>query len=325
MADSGEVYIGVDIGGTKVAAGLVNARGEILYKTRNPMKASGSADQALASVKAAIDNTLMANPDTTIGGIGLISPGPVDPQTGMVLNPSNLPCWRNYPLAQEVQKIYSLPTHVHNDANAAGLAEALWGAGAGYKCMFYATLGTGVGTAITYNAQLYLGRTGAAGEGGHMSIDYRGVRCRCGKTGCIETFAAGWAIAARAQEKLAREATRGKRLLELAGGDLKKVTAETLAKAWEEGDPLATEMLRELADVLAVWFGNVVDLLEPDLIVVGGGVSGLIARWFDRIASQLPFWSVNARCGEIPFAEAKYRTDSGIAGAAALCVSRALL
>ncbi len=325
MADPSDLYIGVDIGGTKVAAGLVNSRGEILYKTRNAMKASGTADEALGSVRAAIDTALAANAGVKIGGIGLISPGPVDPQTGTVLNPSNLPCWHNYPLAQKVQQVYELPTHVHNDANAAGLAEALWGAGVGYKCMFYATLGTGVGTAITYNAQLYLGRTGAAGEGGHMSIDYRGMRCRCGKAGCIETFAAGWAIAARAKEKLAREATRGKRILELAGGDLKKVTAETLAKAWEEGDPLATEMLRELADVLTVWFGNVVDLLEPDIVVVGGGVSGLIARWFDRIASQLPFWSVNARCGEIPFAEAKYRADSGIAGAAALCVSRALL
>ena len=158
-----------------------------------------------------------------------------------------------------------------------------------------------------------------------MSIDYRGVRCRCGKSGCVETFAAGWAIAARAQEKLAREATRGKRIVELAGGKVEKVTSETLAQAWEEGDPLATEMLRETADILAVWFGNVVDLLEPDIIVVGGGLSSLVARWFDRIASQLPFWSVNARCSEIPFAEAKYRADSGIAGAAALCVSRALL
>ena len=158
-----------------------------------------------------------------------------------------------------------------------------------------------------------------------MSIDYRGVRCRCGKAGCIETFAAGWAIAARAQEKLRREATRGKRIIELAGGKIENVKSETLAKAWEEGDPLATEMLRETADILAVWFGNVVDLLEPDIIVVGGGLSGLMAKWFDRIASQLPFWSVNARCSEIPFAEAKYRADSGIAGAAALCVARALL
>ena len=325
MAESAEVYIGVDIGGTKVAAGLVSTQGEILHKTRTPMQAHGTAEEALWCVRTAIDAISVEHPEVKVRGIGLISPGPVDPQTGMVLNPSNLPCWHNSPLADKSRKAYDLPTHVHNDANAAGLAEALWGAGAGYKCMFYATLGTGVGTAITYNAQLYLGRTGAAGEGGHMSIDYRGVRCRCGKAGCIETFAAGWAIAARAQEKLAREATRGKRIIELAAGKIENVTSETLAKAWEEGDPLATEMLRETADILAVWFGNVVDLLEPDIIVVGGGLSGLMSKWFDRIASQLPFWSVNARCGEIPFAEAKYRADSGIAGAAALCVSRALL
>jgi len=237
MADSADIYIGVDIGGTKVAAGLVNTRGEILHKTRTPMHARGTADEALSCVRAAIDAIRQAQPDVKVRGIGIISPGPVDPQTGTVLNPSNLPCWHQYPLAVEIQKAYELPTHVHNDANAAGLAEALWGAGAGYKCMFYATLGTGVGTAITYNSQLYLGRTGAAGEGGHMSIDYRGVRCRCGKSGCIETFAAGWAIAARAQEKLAREATRGKRILELAGGKVEKVTSETLADAWDEGRP----------------------------------------------------------------------------------------
>jgi len=166
MPDSADVYIGVDIGGTKVAAGLVNTQGEILHKTRAPMQAHGTADEGRACVCAAIDTIRNQHPEVKIGGIGLISPGPVDPQTGTVLNPSNLSCWHNYPLAAEIRKVYGLPTHVHNDANAAGLAEALWGAGVGYKCMFYATLGTGVGTAITYNAQLYLGRTGAAGEGG---------------------------------------------------------------------------------------------------------------------------------------------------------------
>jgi len=325
MVDTAEVYIGVDIGGTKVAVGLVDTKGKVLYKTRNPMQARGTAAEALTAVRVAIDTALRENPSTVVRGIGLISPGTVDPQTGIILNTSNLPCWRNFPLAREIQKAYGLPAQVHNDANAAGLAEALWGASVGYKCMFYATIGTGIGTAITYNTQLYLGRTGAAGEGGHNTIDYRGTKCRCGKSGCIETFAAGWAIAARAQDRLVREGKRGQRILELAGGNREKVSSETLAKAWEEGDLLATEILRETADILAVWFGNVVDLLEPDIIVVGGGISHLIAQWFDRIASQLPFWSVNARCGEIPFVEAKYRTDSGIVGAAALCVARTLL
>jgi glucokinase len=325
MADTPEVYIGVDIGGSKVAAGLVDTKGKILYKTRNPMQARGTAMLALTAVRTAIDATFRENPGVAVRGIGLSSPGPVDPQTGTILNPANLPCWHDFPLAAEIQEAYGLPTHVHNDANAAGLAEALWGAGVGYKCMFYATIGTGIGTAITYNSQLYLGRTGAAGEGGHNTIDFRGTKCHCGKSGCIETFAAGWAIAGRAQDRVVREGERSKRILELAGGNRERVNSETLAKAWEQGDQLATEILRETADFLAVWFGNVVDLLEPDIIVVGGGISHLIAQWFERIGSQLPFWSVNARCGEIPFAEAKYRADSGIVGAAALCVARTLL
>jgi glucokinase len=325
MPDTSDVYIGVDIGGTKVAAGLVDTEGKILHKTRNPMRARGTPAEALDSVRTAIDAVLNLSSSYRVGGIGLSSPGPVDPQTGTILNPANLPCWSNFPLAQEIERAYGLSAHVHNDANAAGLAEALWGAGATYKCMFYATIGTGIGTAITYNSQLYLGRTGAAGEGGHNTIDFRGPKCHCGKLGCIETFASGWAIAARAQERLAREGERGKRILEIAGRNREKVTSEVLAKAWSEGDPLATEMLRETADILAVWFGNVIDLLEPDVIVVGGGISHLVAQWFDRIRLQVPFWSVNARCGEIPFVEAMYRADSGIVGAAALCVARTLL
>src|SRR5215469_13184515 len=112
MPESAEVYIGVDIGGTKVAAGLVNQRGEILHKTRTPMHARGTADDALSCVRTAIDAIRSEHPDVKVGGIGLISPGPVDPQTGMVLNPSNLPCWRNYPLQDEVHKAYGLPAHV---------------------------------------------------------------------------------------------------------------------------------------------------------------------------------------------------------------------
>jgi glucokinase len=279
----------------------------------------------LDCVERAITGVLHENAHAAIAGIGLSSPGPVDPYTGTVRNPSNLPCWRNFPLAAEVEKAYGFPVKVHNDANAAGLAEALWGAGVGFKCMFYATIGTGIGTAITYTEQLYLGRTGAAGEGGHMTIDYRGSRCRCGKRGCIETLAAGPAIAERARQRIAQDPARGERLLQLAGGRVEDVTSEIIAQAWESGDELATEILQETADLLAVWLGGIVDLLEPDVVVVGGGVSSLISHWFGRIRSQLPAWSVNVRCGEIPFFEAKYHADSGIVGAAALCVSRKAL
>lgn len=313
------VFLGVDIGGTKVAAGLVSENGEILYKTRTPMNARGTAQEAMDAVITAIDTVLAENPGVVVKGIGVTSPGPLDPFKGVVINPPNLPCWRDFPLGAEVERKYSFRTRVDNDANAAGLAEAIWGAGRGYNIVFYATLGTGVGTGIIFDRKLYLGRTGAAAEGGHMTIDYHGPVCGCGKRGCVEALASGTAIANRARNKVKRSGAAGAKMLALAGGDVEQLTSEMVAEAWRAGDPLATEVLRETAEVLAVWFGNMIDLLDPDVIIVGGGVSTLMADWFGEIKTMLPQWCVNTRCVEVPIVQAKYGIDSGVAGAAALC------
>lgn len=320
MTESDEVYIGVDIGGTKVAAGLVNGKGEIIVKTRTSMNSSGSADEALTSVRNAIDS-LLSESGRKVGRIGLSAPGTVDLPTGTVVNPYNIPCWRNYPLRDLISNAYGLPTEVHNDGNAAGLAEALWGAGVGYKLVLYATLGTGIGTAIVYDCRLYLGRRCSAGEGGHMVINFTGPKCNCGKSGCIETYAAGPAIARKAQLRVGADPRDGATLLNLAGGNLSDIKSETVALAWEHGDALATSILEETVDTLAVWFGNVIDLIEPDVIVIGGGLSGLLSKWFPRLREQTARWCNNTHCHEIPFMRSKYGADSGVAGAAAVCSS----
>jgi glucokinase len=306
--------IGVDIGGTKVAAGLVNSTGEISHKTRAPMVATGDAATGFAAVKAAVDAVFSG----AVTGIGLCSPGPLDPKTGVVLNPPNVPCWRNYPLAAEVERVFGVPARVDNDANAAGLAEALWGAGVGYTNVFYATLGTGIGTGIVIDRKIYHGRTGSAAEGGHMTIDYHGPQCPCGKRGCIETLASGPNIARRARARL----TPTSRIVQLAGS-LEQVRSEHVGQAFREGDAVATEVLTETAHLLTVWLGNIVDLLEPDVIVVGGGVAELMSSFFDSISKNLPHWSINQRAGEIPLLMARYGADAGIAGAGALCRSGA--
>ena len=302
--------IGVDIGGTKVAAGLVNSTGEISHKTRAPMVATGDAATGFAAVKAAVDAVFSG----AVTGIGLCSPGPLDPKTGVVLNPPNVPCWRNYPLAAEVERVFGVPARVDNDANAAGLAEALWGAGVGYTNVFYATLGTGIGTGIVIDRKIYHGRTGSAAEGGHMTIDYHGPQCPCGKRGCIETLASGPNIARGARARL----TPTSRIVQLAGS-LEQVRSEHVGQAFREGDAVATEVLTETAHLLTVWLGNIVDLLEPDVIVVGGGVAELMSSFFDSISKNLPHWSINQRAGEIPLLMARYGADAGIAGAGALC------
>ncbi len=178
----GAPVLGVDVGGTKVAVGLVSHDGKILAQGRKPMVANGTAEAGLQAVAGAIDSLA-----TTVAGgihsIGICAPGPLDPKTGVVLNPPNLPCWRDFPLAEKIVSMYHVPVRVDNDANAAALAETRWGAARGYHYVFYATIGTGIGTGIVLDGRIYHGNTGSAGEGGHVSIDYRGPLCSCGKRG----------------------------------------------------------------------------------------------------------------------------------------------
>jgi glucokinase len=317
--------LGVDIGGTKVAAGLVDANGTILFQTRVPMPARESAAAGFAAVVRAINAVFESQPQAraSLAGIGICAPGPLDPFRGVVLNPPNLPCWRNFALAAEVQRVFHVCAKVDNDANAAGLAEAIWGAGIGFRNVFYATLGTGIGAGIVFDRRIYHGRTGSAAEGGHVSIDYNGPRCGCGKRGCIEALCSGPAIAQRARARMSESKTPS-RMRELAGGNLEELTAEHVAQAFREGDALAREVLEATADRLAVWVGNIIDLLEPDAIVFGGGIARLMSAFFFRMQTELPKWAINARCREIPMLLAKYDSDAGIAGAAALCRQQSL-
>lgn len=310
-----KLFIGVDVGGTKVAAGLVNDEGEIRSHLRVPMIANGSADDGLSAVLSAI--TQLLQDGARVRGIGVCSPGPLDPAAGVILNPPNLPCWRNFPLSDALRKTYPVPVQVDNDANAAALAETRWGAARGYNNVFYATIGTGIGTGIVMHGKIYHGRTGSAGEGGHVSIDHCGPICGCGKPGCIEVLASGSAIARHAREKIS--SGRESSMLELAAGKLDAVTGEVVGKAYAAGDALAREVLTESADMLAVWLSNMIDLLDPEVIVIGGGAAALYWPFFNRLRERIPRLTVNPRASEVPIVAARYGAEAGIAGGAALC------
>jgi glucokinase len=280
------------------------------------MVASSSAEEGLAVVLSAIERVLPRN-GGQIAGIGICAPGPLDPSTGVILNPPNLPCWRNFPLAEKVCDRYRVTVQVDNDANAAALAETRWGAAQGYKNVFYATLGTGVGSGIVFDGKIYHGHAGAAGEGGHVSIDYRGPICGCGKRGCIEALASGTAIVQRAKEKI----SSGYRsmMLDLADGRLDAVSGEIIAKAYGRGDALARELMLESVNFLAVWLSNMINVLDPEVIVIGGGAAALYQAFFDILRHDVPKVTLNPRASEIAIIPARYGADSGIAGGAALC------
>src|SRR5713226_6455981 len=204
MKNESRVVVGVDIGGTKVAAGLVDANGEILARNRTPMLTAGAPSNGLAAVSTAIRGLFSdASSQNQIEAIGICAPGPLNPYTGVIINPPNLPIWHNYPLAEEMRRLYNVHVRVDNDANAAALAEAKWGAGRGFPNIFYATVGTGIGTGIIFDAFIMEGRAPrrkAAISGSTAAVRF----ANCGKRGCIETLAAGPAIARRARQKLAQ-------------------------------------------------------------------------------------------------------------------------
>lgn len=315
------LLVGVDVGGTKIAAGLVTSCGEIKSHIRTPMVANHGAAEGLAAVVSGIELLFAqdASARSRIGGIGICAPGPLDPNTGVVINPPNLPCWRDFQLAAAIQKTYGVPVKIENDANAAALAEAHWGAGRGYRHIFYTSFGTGIGSAIIFDGRIYNGRTGSAPEAGHMSIDYRGPLCGCGKPGCIEVLAAGPAIARRARAKLA-EGKASSKILDAAHGDIEAVTSEMVGQAYAANDPLAKEVLEETVDLLSLWLSNVVDLLEPDAVVIGGGVAAMLSPFFAELHAGMVKYSINSRNHEVPFLKAHYGEGAGIAGGAALCL-----
>jgi glucokinase len=312
-----KLVLGVDIGGTKVAVGLVTARGQILHTGRAPMAAHGSAEQGFRAVLNAMDGVMPHVRAARVRAIGVCAPGWVESERGVLLSATNLPCWRNLPLAQKIEKHYGLPTRLTNDASAAALAEAKWGAGAKSESIFYVSLGTGIGTAMVREGEIYHGRAGGGCEGGHMSINFNGPLCGCGKRGCVEMYASGTAISTRARRLLRQSRNDRSQILKMAGGNISNVTAETVNKAARSGDQLAMQILEEASGHLAIWLGNIIDLLEPEVIIVGGGIGRVMTSYRARMRRTLETWAISPGAHRVPILDARYGSQSALAGAAA--------
>jgi glucokinase len=309
--------LGVDIGGTKVAVGLVDSGGQIRHARRAAMIARGSAEQGFRAVRQAMDAVMPQARAGQVRAIGVCAPGWVESDQGILLSATNLPCWENFPVARKLERHYGLRTRITNDASAAALAEAKWGAGAAHESIFYVSLGTGIGTAIVREGEIYHGRPGGGCEGGHMSINFNGPLCGCGKRGCVEMYASGTAISRRARNLLRQSRYNHSQILKMTGGNISNVTAETVNKAARGGDKLAKQILEEAAGHLAIWLGNIIDLLEPEVIIVGGGIGRLMTSYRTRIGRTLQTWAINPGAHRVPILNARYGSQSALAGAAA--------
>jgi len=316
----GKTIIGIDVGGTKVAGGLVTQKGRLVESQVVPTHAEKGFGKSYAQIIHLIGRLLRAaGGKENVGGIGICAPGPLNPKTGVVLNPPNLPGWRNIELAKLLEKEFGLPAKLENDANAAGLAEVLFGAAVGYKDVFYVTVSTGIGTGIIINRKIYHGKNGVAGEGGHVSIDYRSpYRCGCGTYGDIESLAAGPAMARRARVMLEQEHSIPSVLRELTHGHAEQISPQMIQQAARQGDRVAKTILEETGFFLGVWLAGMITLFDPEAIVIGGGVSHIGKPLFDKIRATIPSHTINGFAAETPVLPAKLRTNVGVYGAAAV-------
>ncbi len=313
--------IGVDLGGTKILTALVDGAGRVVQRHRVPTPREGPAAvvEAIAgTVDAVLQGTAVHRPQPT--GIGVGSPGPLDPRAGIVLEPPNLPGWHDVPLARMLSDRLGMITHIEHDANAAALAEWWIGAGRGIRDLVYVTISTGIGGGIILGDVLLQGHSGTAGEIGHTTIDVDGPRCGCGRPGHLEAMASGPAIA-----RMAAEASgTGQRtvVLAMAGGDPSRITAEMVEEAARQGDVVARAVLARAGFYIGVGVANLLNLLNPRRVIIGGGVSkagellfGSIRRTVSELAFEHP-----ARDAEI--VPAALGDDVGAIGAAAVVFAR---
>jgi glucokinase len=315
-----KLIIGIDVGGTKVAGGLVTQKGRLVESQIVPTHADKGFRKSYAQIIHLIGRLVRAaGGKENVGGIGLCAPGPLNPKTGVVVNPPNLPGWRNVELAKLVEKKFGLPAKVENDANAAGLAEVLFGAAVGYRDVFYVTVSTGVGTGIIINRKIYHGKNGIAGEGGHVSIDYRSpYRCGCGTYGDIEALAAGPAMARRARVMLEQEHNLPSVLRDMTHGRSEQISPLMIQQAAQQGDRVAKTVLEDTGFYLGVWLAGMITLFDPEAIVIGGGVSHIGKPLFNKIRSTIPSHTINIFAAETPVLPAKLRSNVGVYGAASV-------
>ena len=290
MSDQ-KYIVGVDLGGTSIKVGVVPYDGgRVLGMRSMPTNSDHGAkfvvDRMVEMIRGSMQDAAREEniPDEGFIGIGLGSPGPLDRKTGTVIETPNLG-WRNFPLRDLISNSIGLEAELDNDANCATIGEWWMGAGQGVQTLIGVTLGTGIGGGIVLDGRVFHGAADVAGEIGHMTIDSTGRKCKCGNYGCLEAYASGPAIAARAIEGL--ETGDTSLLPSLVNDDLSRITAETVYEAIVAGDLYAKEVMRETAKFLGAGLANLINILNPGMVVISGGVTRAGEHLFEPLRAQI--------------------------------------
>ncbi len=314
--------VGVDLGGTNIVVGLLaidggEVKGLRILPTDSVRGAKFVVDRIVNMVQSSIDDVLRIEGGTRddVAGVGIGSPGPLDRKAGVVINTPNLG-WRNFPLRDLVSNAVRLPAVLDNDANCATYGEWWLGAGRKVDTLVGFTLGTGIGGGIVLGGEIYHGFSDVAGEIGHMTIDSTGRKCKCGNYGCVEAYASGPAIALRAVEGI--EAGIDTLLLDLVEGKLDQISAATVYEAVVQGDLYATEVMKDTARFLGAAVANIINILNPQMIVIAGGVTRAGDHLFTPLRAEVrrrAFRAAEEGCRIVP---GELPGTAGVVGAVAM-------
>ena len=311
------VYIGIDLGGTNIAVGVVSEAGSILSETNAKTLAQRPYQEVIRDMAACVMKavTKAGLTEADIASIGIGIPGVADGDSGVVFNCTNLG-WIGVPLRDEMQKYINKPVFIDNDANVAALAESYFGVSAGYKSSVMLTLGTGVGGGIVINGRPWSGAHGRAGEIGHMTLVPDGAPCTCGNNGCVERYCSATAIIRMAKQECYSFPDTA--ILKKAGGDINRVNAKLVIDAAKEGDASALRVFNSFVRYLAMAINNITAFFDPDIIVLGGGLSHAGSFLLDRVAALLPRYQMFKALPLPRLTLAKLGNEAGIVGAAML-------
>jgi len=295
------MIIGIDLGGTKILTALADSEGKIISSVKIDTQAALGPDKVIANMIKSI--SLAAKqarvPLSRVSRVGIGAPGPILGQA-IIVSPPNLPGWFNVNIKSIMQKKLNKKIYIENDANAAAFGEFCFGAGKGFRNLVYITLSTGIGGGIIIDGKIYTGSIGTAGEIGHMVIDQKGPKCGCGNRGCLEALAAGPAIAKMAGQKNALEA-------ELAA---------------RRGNKRAINAINTAAKYIGIGIANINNILNPDIFVIGGGVSNMGRLLLDPVKAWAKKYSMEASRKSLIIVPAKLKNNAGVMGAIAICHQR---
>lgn len=314
----GKFMVGVDIGGTKILAVVAGSNGKLLARKHIPTQAASGPEVGIKRIILAIKQVLQQANIPSIDrlrGIGIAIAGLVDTPHGILVTSPHLPGWRDVPLKEQIETALGVKTFIINDAKAAALGEYRYGAGKGIRNQIYMTVSTGIGGGIITDGALYTGTGGSAGEIGHMVIDVNGPRCDCGNNGCLESLASGTSVARDMSDRLKKGAPSIVR--DMVSGHLQYITAEIVSKAADQGDSVASEVIHQAGIYLGVGLANLVNIFNPELIIIGGGFAKVGNRLLDPAMSEMKRRAFAWPASQVRLLAAKLGDNSGVTGAVA--------